>query len=61
MSPTHSGSLEEFIPASQTELSRFMTENATTDQKQISRLVAGPLYRYVVLPANPEPRFVHRN
>ena len=35
MSPTHSGSLEEFIPASQTELSRFMTENATTDQKQI--------------------------
>lgn len=35
MSPTHSGSLDEFVPASQTELSRFLTENATTSQQQI--------------------------
>ncbi len=35
MSPTHSGSLEEFIPASQTELSRYITENAATSQKQL--------------------------
>ncbi|WP_144986511.1 FAD-binding oxidoreductase [Gimesia aquarii] len=35
MSSTQSDSLEEFIPASQTELSRFMTDNAATSQKQI--------------------------
>lgn len=35
MSSTQSGSLEEFIPASQTELSRFMTDNASTSQRQV--------------------------
>ncbi|QDV50402.1 FAD-binding oxidoreductase [Gimesia fumaroli] len=35
MSPTHSGSLEEFVPASQTELSRFMTDNAEAAPKQL--------------------------
>ncbi len=35
MSSLHSGDLEEFVPASQIELSRFITENAIAAQKQI--------------------------
>lgn len=35
MPPANSGILEEFVPASQTELSRFLTENAETSQKPI--------------------------
>ncbi|MCH9652643.1 MAG: FAD-binding oxidoreductase [Planctomycetes bacterium] len=35
MSSLHSGDLEEFVPTSQIELSRFITENAIATQKQI--------------------------
>lgn len=35
MTPTNPGTLEEFIPASQIEVSRFLAENAVTSQKQI--------------------------
>lgn len=35
MTLTHSGTPNDFVPASQSELSRFLTENAATDQKQL--------------------------
>ena len=35
MSPLQSGLQEEFVPASQTELSRFMTENAAANHRQL--------------------------
>lgn len=35
MTPTHTGSPDEFVPASQTELSRFMKDNASTPRKQL--------------------------
>lgn len=35
MSSVQSGDLEEFVPASQTELSRFLTDNSAAVQKQI--------------------------
>ncbi len=35
MSSLHPGDLEEFVPTSQIELSRFISENAKTTQKQI--------------------------
>jgi len=35
MSPTHSGTPDEFVPASQSELSRFLKENSASHQKQI--------------------------